>query len=105
MCSYPSRCLPAALSWRRGPTEPDPLPLKNDGYARSCRLGSKCGGWTAGCENHRNSQGYKLGRKRGEPLVMSFSPAIINQDVLADDVSAFTEPLAKCGHHRLGLAG
>src|SRR5206468_285814 len=53
---------------------------------------------SAGRGDHCDTAADQIGRKRRQPGVVVVSPAILDRDVLALDISGFAQALAKSRH-------
>ena len=63
---------------------------------RSCRLGYRCC-WCVRCDDSHVTT-YKISGHCLEAIILTSSPLVIYRDVLALDVTAFTESMEESGH-------
>src|ERR1700719_1516325 len=69
---------------------------KNDGDCRGRRLGGERRWITAKGSNHSDLRLHKLGSERGEPLIMTISPAECGLDILALNKPSLVQACLEC---------
>ncbi len=69
---------------------------EHDRHRRGCGLGRNCRAGVMGSD-HRHLTAYQIGCEVRQSVVLVLRPAILDHDILALDVTGFTNALPECG--------